>query len=111
MDSWFWACPDVTEENTGTKTGGDPKGKVEDEELEAVEVMCIKGLKLLGSTFVHFGGVKTSTQDGNDTQSVLKEFQRKKKYEKTAIKKNQDRIKRAREIEEAEVVWRDILTI
>lgn len=48
MTSWFWPCHDVAEENTGTNTGEDHKGVVEDAEFEAVEVMCIKELLLFG---------------------------------------------------------------
>jgi len=53
MDSWIWACPDAAEENTGSETGGEPKGKVEDAELEAVKVMYIKELKLLWALLLY----------------------------------------------------------
>ena len=78
MASWFWACPDLAEENTGTKTGEDPGGVVEDAEFEAVEVLCIKELLLFGfNCCALWWHLKTSRQDSNDTQSALKEWQQK----------------------------------
>ena len=35
VDSWFWAPPDVAEENTSSETGGDPKGVVANAEVNA----------------------------------------------------------------------------